>query len=49
MLGVTLDDLQSLAPVIDSVMKDNVFCVFGGDAKIRADKDIFGSLVPAMK
>lgn len=48
-LGVTLDDLHSLAPVIDSVMKDNVFCVFGGDAKIRADKDIFGSLVPAMK
>jgi hypothetical protein len=33
-----------MADLVDTCMKDNVICVFGGQEKIEANKDVFGAV-----
>ena len=37
-----------MADLVDACMKDNVICVFGGQEKIEANKDVFGVVKPAL-
>ena len=47
-LHASVEDIRALADVIDACMKEDALCVFGGDEKIRSDKDLFGSVKPAL-
>jgi len=47
-LGARQEDIRALAPLIDSCMKENVYCVFGNEEKIREEQDLFGTVKPAL-
>lgn len=47
-LHASVEDIRALADVIDACMKEDALCVFGGDEKIRSDKDLFGSVKLAL-
>jgi Zn-dependent M16 (insulinase) family peptidase len=38
-------DIRKFADLVSDVMKQNYFCVLGGEEKIKASKDIFGSIM----
>lgn len=44
MISTTAEDVKSFAPVMDSVLKQNHFCVVGGEEKIEENKDSFSSI-----
>ena len=41
-------DIQALAPLVKACMKENVLCVFGGEQKIKENKQLFGTVVSAL-
>lgn len=43
-LSTTVDDIKSYAPMIDSIIKQNNFCVFGNKNKINENKNLFQSI-----
>lgn len=45
LLETTVEDIRKLAPMIRAVMADNNLCVMGGEGKIRADEDLFDTVV----
>lgn len=44
LLSTTVDDIKSYAPMIDSIIKQNNFCVFGNKNKINENKNLFQSI-----
>jgi len=44
-LGTDASAIRSYGRMLDELMKQNCFCVFGNEEKIKANKDMFGSLV----
>jgi Zn-dependent M16 (insulinase) family peptidase len=44
-LGTTLSDVRGCAEVVGDVMRQNRFCVLGGEGKIRESGELFGELV----
>ncbi len=48
-LGTTKESIQALAPLVESCMKKNTFCVFGGEDKVREHEEIFSRIVKAME
>jgi hypothetical protein len=44
-LGTTLSDLRGCAEVVGDCMRQNRFCVLGGEGKIRESGGLFGELV----
>jgi Zn-dependent M16 (insulinase) family peptidase len=47
-LDARQQDIRAMADLVDACMKDNVICVFGGQEKIEANKDVFGVVKPAL-
>ena len=41
-------DVQKLAPLVKACMEEHVLCVFGGQEKINAHKEVFGEVRPAL-
>ena len=42
------EDIRALADLVDKCMQENVICVFGGQAKVEANKALFGAVKPAL-
>jgi Zn-dependent M16 (insulinase) family peptidase len=47
-LSTTLEDIRAFAPLIQAVMADNQFCVFGNEKKLQDNAEIFDKVVPAI-
>ncbi len=47
-LKTQLDDIHKLADVVEACMKQNIYCVFGNDDKIRSEKDLFDEIIPVL-
>ncbi len=43
-LDTKVEDIRKLGSMIEELMKQNYLCVFGSEEKIKANKDIFGSI-----
>ena len=41
-------DIRNLADLVDACMKQEVLCVFGGQEKIDANKQVFGEIHSAL-
>lgn len=41
-------DIQALAPLVKACMKENALCVFGGEQKIKENKQLFGTVKSAL-
>ena len=48
-LAVTAEDIRALAPVVRAAMAENAVCVFGGEAKLQENKDLFDHLTQVME
>jgi Zn-dependent M16 (insulinase) family peptidase len=44
-ISTTKEDIRKLSELIADVMKQNNFCVLGSEEKIKAHKDVFGSIM----
>ena len=47
-LSTCQEDIRALADLVDKCMQENVICVFGGQAKVEANKALFGAVKPAL-
>ena len=41
-------DIRALAKTVEDCMKQKVLCVFGGEEKIKENKEVFGKVIPAL-
>ncbi|WP_294159722.1 insulinase family protein [uncultured Selenomonas sp.] len=48
-LGVTVEDIRNLAPIVDACMKQNALCVYGGEKKIEENKALFDKVTHVME
>lgn len=44
-LDTTLTDLHNVAPIIDAVTGDNIYCIIGNEEKINENKEIFKKII----
>jgi Zn-dependent M16 (insulinase) family peptidase len=44
-LGTTLSDIRKCGEVVGDVMRQNRFCVLGGEGKLQESRELFGELV----
>jgi hypothetical protein len=44
-LSTDAEAVRSYGKMLDELMKQNFFCVFGNEEKIKANKDLFGGLI----
>ena len=47
-LATRQEDIRALAPLVDSCMRENALCVFGGEEKIHAARGVFDMVKPAL-
>lgn len=47
-LGTRQQDIRNLAETIRDCMRQNVLCVFGGEEKLKENKELFGKLISIM-
>jgi Zn-dependent M16 (insulinase) family peptidase len=47
-LSTTIKDIRAYSPLIEDVMKQHQLAVFGVEAKIKENKDMFDAIVPAI-
>ena len=47
-LATQPEDIRNLASLVEACMKENALCVFGGEAKLRENAQLFGNLVPVI-
>ena len=47
-LAARQQDIRNLADLVDACMKQEVLCVFGGQEKIDANKQVFGEIHSAL-
>ena len=47
-LGTDQQDIRNLAEVVEACMRENIICVFGNEAKLKENKDLFGCLRSVM-
>jgi len=43
-LSVTLKDIKDMKKMVSDILGQNAYCVYGSEAKINAQKDLFGSV-----
>ena len=48
-LSATVDDIRSLAPMIEAAMQENNLCVFGNEVVINENKDLFQQITNVME
>ena len=46
-LRTSAEDIRSLSPIVEACMKENTFCVFGGEDKVEECKNLFNGIVRA--
>ena len=44
-LSTTQEDIRSYASMVEDVLKQNIYCVFGSENKIQQHKDLFKSVI----
>lgn len=44
LLSTTVEDINKMAKMIEDVLKENTYCVYGNKEKIEANKDLFNSI-----
>ncbi|MFT3737290.1 MAG: hypothetical protein QM786_00870 [Breznakibacter sp.] len=44
-LSTTLDDLKAFKPMIEGILEQNTYCVYGNDEKLKSNQNLFDSLV----
>ncbi len=44
-LGAVQDDIRALAPYVRAILSDDALCVIGNEEKIRAEKELFGTIL----
>jgi len=45
-LSVSAEDIKGMEKLVTDILKQNAYCVYGNEEKIREAKDLFGALVP---
>ena len=40
-LTASIDDIHALAPIVDSIVKQNIYCVYGNQELLEKNKDLF--------
>ncbi len=48
-LATTADDIRAMAPMVKEILDQDVYCVFGNEAILKQNKDLFKSLVTLQK
>ena len=48
LLSATPADFAALAGLVDAVLRQNHLCVYGGEAKLKDNRDLFKTLVPVI-
>ena len=48
-LGCTVNDIHALADVVDDGMKQNMYCVFGNEEKVKQSKELFRRIIPVLE
>jgi hypothetical protein len=48
-LATTAGDIRAMADLVSGVMGKDIFCVYGNDEKIKANKDLFSNLLVLQK
>ncbi len=43
-LSTTVDDIRSFAPLVEKVLDQNMYCVYGNQKKIEENKDLFNTI-----
>ena len=45
-IATTAEDIKGMEKLVKDVLVQDAFCVYGNEQKIKAEKEVFGSLVP---
>ncbi len=48
-LSTTADDIKAMEPLVSAMLDKNVWCVYGSEEKIKANKGLFGELLVLQK
>ncbi|HBH47202.1 MAG TPA: peptidase, partial [Bacteroidales bacterium] len=48
-LSATIDDIRALAPLVNDLLDQNTYCVYGNQEIIQANKDLFKSIRTIVK
>ena len=48
-LSTTKEDIRTYAPMVEDVLKENIYCVFGGESKIQQHKQLFKTTYNVVK
>ena len=48
-LSTTAEDIRNFADVIEAVIKQNLYCIVGGETKVKANKDLFERIIVPIK
>jgi Zn-dependent M16 (insulinase) family peptidase len=48
-LSTTADDIRNMKNMVGDILKQNTYCVYGSEAKIRENKDLFRELITIEK
>ncbi|HOG19795.1 MAG TPA: hypothetical protein PKW37_05085, partial [Salinivirgaceae bacterium] len=48
-LSTTAEDIRAFSKMVDDILKQNNICVYGGEEKIKANKDLFGGFINVEK
>ena len=44
-LSTTAEDIRAMAPLVEGLLKESAYCVYGNEQKLEGQKDLFKSLV----
>ena len=45
-LSATEEDIQTLAPYMEAILKTGSICALGGEERMKKEKELFGELKP---
>ena len=48
-LSTSIEDIRNYSHLIQAVMADNQYCVFGNESKIKENSSLFDKLLPALR
>ncbi|QKG79510.1 insulinase family protein [Tenuifilum thalassicum] len=48
-LSTTVEDIKSMKPIVNDILSQNAYCVFGNTQKIKENKDLFKSILNVTK
>jgi len=48
-LSTTVADIRNMKPMVEDILKQNIWCVYGNEAKIKENNDLFRELISIEK